>query len=65
MCGTCSEQTIAPTPLCCQKGSTCTGTVATDSTALAAFDCSHSPFGPDRLVFGTCGDDGRCVPVQP
>jgi hypothetical protein len=67
-CGTCQEQPVTPAPLCCQKGSTCIGSVATDTTALSRFDrfdCNHAPFGPDRLVFGTCGDDGRCVPDPP
>ena len=66
--GSCGDEPIDPLSLCCQHpDGTCTGTTAT--TAGAVSGCGWATFPPpaqgdvDRLMLGTCGGDGRCVPL--
>ena len=65
--GPCGDRPIDPLPLCCQGiDDTCQGIVATSEAAVGSFGCEAFP-PPDqgdvpRLMIGTCGADGRCVP---
>lgn len=64
--GTCGDAPIDPVPLCCQQvDGTCSEQVATTTSDVSG--CSTFP-PPDhgdvaRLIVGTCGGDGRCVPL--
>lgn len=67
--GTCGDPPIDPLPLCCQHANgSCTATIATTAGAAGSFGCDglFPPYegGIDRLVVGTCGADGRCVPAN-
>jgi hypothetical protein len=67
--GQCVDRPIDPLPLCCQEpNGTCRDTIATMTSSLAEFGCSTFP-PPDqgdvpRLMLGTCGASGLCVPAQ-
>lgn len=65
--GSCTATPIEPLPLCCQHvDGTCTGTIATTTSALGG--CGWGTFPPpgdgplETLIVGTCGADGRCIP---
>jgi hypothetical protein len=65
--GSCGDAPIDPLPLCCQEiDGTCRGTVATTASAVGGFACSAFPPLDDgdvpRMMIGSCGADGRCVP---
>lgn len=65
----CTDQPIDPLPLCCEQAAGgCRDTVATTAGAIGDFGCSTFPPPEegevDRLLVGTCGDDGRCVPAS-
>jgi hypothetical protein len=67
--GACGDHPIDPLPLCCQHvDGTCDATVATSAAAVGAFGCLPFPPPPtgdiDRLVVGSCGGNGRCVPAE-
>ncbi len=67
--GSCGDQPIDPVPLCCQRANgSCDATIATTAGAVGAISCgSISPpeeGDVDRLMVGTCGGDGRCVPAN-
>jgi hypothetical protein len=65
--GSCTDEPIDPLPLCCQHADgTCTGSIATTTGSVGG--CGWGTFPPpqqgdfERLIVGTCGADGRCVP---
>lgn len=67
--GSCGDRPIEPLPLCCQQAAGgCRDTVAATAGALGTFGCGNfPPFTPgevNRILVGTCGDDGRCVPAN-
>jgi hypothetical protein len=67
--GSCTDRPIDPLPLCCQQAAGgCRDMVATTAGAIGGFGCSSFPppdrGDVDRLMIGTCGGDGRCVPAS-
>ncbi|MEW6268691.1 MAG: hypothetical protein AB1689_05265 [Thermodesulfobacteriota bacterium] len=67
--GACADQPIEPLALCCQQASGgCRDTVAATAGAVGGFGCGYFPPPDqgevDRLMLGTCGADGRCVPAS-
>jgi len=67
--GGCSDQPIDPLPLCCQQArGGCRDTIATTAAAVGSFGCSVFPppdqGDVDRMMLGSCGGDGRCVPAD-
>jgi hypothetical protein len=66
--GSCVDRPIDPLPLCCNApDGTCADLVATSGSAILGF-CSYflPPEQGDvpHLMLGTCGNDGRCVPLS-
>jgi len=68
--GSCTDGPIDPLPLCCQNASGgCRDTIATTAGAIGTFACPAIFQDPgavnvDRLMLGTCGASGRCVPAH-
>ncbi|MBM4265881.1 MAG: hypothetical protein FJ144_04595 [Deltaproteobacteria bacterium] len=67
--GSCSDHAIDPLPLCCnQAAGGCRDAIVTTAGGIGGFGCGSFPPPTegdiDRLVLGTCGDEGRCVPVE-
>ena len=65
--GPCADQPIDPLPLCCQRASGgCSAIVATSTGALGFCTNLLPPEegDVDRVMIGTCGDDGRCQPAN-
>jgi hypothetical protein len=67
--GSCTDQPIEPLPLCCQQAAGgCRETVATTAGGISTFGCSSFPppdqGNVDRVMIGSCGKDGVCVPAN-
>jgi hypothetical protein len=67
--GSCADAPIEPLPLCCQRAAGgCRAIVATSAGEVGGFGCGTFPppeqGDVDRLMIGTCGADGRCVPAS-
>ena len=67
--GSCGDAPIEPLPLCCQQAAGgCRAIVASTAGAVGGFGCGTFPPPEqgdiDRLMLGTCGADGRCVPAS-
>jgi hypothetical protein len=65
--GACGDRAIDPLPLCCQEvAGGCRDAVVTTAAGVGGFGCGAFPppeeGDVDRLMIGTCGGDGRCVP---
>jgi len=64
-CGTCQDVPFQTTTVCCQQGCTCFEQTVSTWSELLDVPCNPTPpSGSDRLVEGTCGTDGQCVPAQ-
>lgn len=67
--GSCTDGPIDPMPLCCDEpDGSCRDTTAITAGALGSFGCGLFP-PPDqgsvpRLMLGSCGGNGRCVPAS-
>ncbi len=67
--GSCEDVPIDPIEVCCQHpGGTCTGATASTNQELGSLGCGWFPPPQtgeiNRLMLGTCGADGRCVPAS-
>ena len=60
-CGTC-EDIPFQTTMCCQQGCSCFEETVSTLPELLALPCNLPPSGTDRLIEGTCGANGACVP---